>query len=114
MPEWGRSPGWPTRNFNMRTCCSSAVRPVTSSGREYFSASLRPSRDNSACGRLRRGSQRPGAKPQTVDDINRALWCDVLVMAEHVLRVVTALQRDEPLVLLGAIYRTEPVGGLIG
>src|SRR5436190_2337401 len=104
MPEWGRSPGWPTRNFNMRACFSSDVWPVTSSGRECFLTSLRPSPDNSACGRLRRGSQRPGVK----------LWCDVLVMAEHVLRVVTALERDEPVVLFGAVYRTEPVGGLVG
>src|SRR3954466_6766621 len=35
-------------------------------------------------------------------------------MPEHVLRVVATLKRDEPLVLFGAIYHTEAVGGFIG
>src|SRR5688572_24562797 len=131
MPKWGRSPGWPTRNSSTRTCCSSDPWPVTSSGRDCFLTSLRPSRDNSACGRSRRESQRPDAKlhcgwvtsvwgsrskfdRKTPCNALCALRCDVLVMPQHVLRVVAALQRDEPLVLFGAVYRTEAVGGLIG
>src|SRR4051794_21300670 len=131
MSEWGRSPGWPTRSSSLRTCCWSDVQPVTVGGREHFLTSLRPSRDNSACGRLRRESQQPGAtvccgwvrsvrgSPSNFDRTTAcdALWrtrCDVLVMPEHVLRVVAALKRDEPRVLFGAIYRTEAVGGLIG
>src|SRR3954466_16276565 len=64
MPEWGRSPGWPTRNSSMRTCCSSDPWPVTSSGREHSLTNLRPSRDNSACGSLRRAFQTSGGKLQ--------------------------------------------------
>src|SRR5689334_21082213 len=104
MPEWGRSPGWPTRNSSMRTCCSNGPQTVTSSGRERFLTNPRPTRNNSACGRSRRESQPPGA----------TLRCDVLVMPEYVFRVVASLQRDEPLVLCGAVYRTEAVGGFVG
>src|SRR5262245_11926534 len=104
MPQWAPSPGWPTRNSSTRTCCSSDRFPVISSRREYFLTNPRPSHDNSACGRSRRESQRPGAK----------LRCDVLVMPEHVLRVVAALQRDEAGVLFGPVERDEAVGGFVG
>src|SRR5262245_36667781 len=43
-----------------------------------------------------------------------ALWRDVLVMTEHILRVVAALESDEPVVLGRAIDRAETALRLIG
>jgi hypothetical protein len=43
-----------------------------------------------------------------------ALWRDVLVVPEHVLRVVAALESNEPRVLVRTIDRAEAVGRLIG
>src|SRR5687767_15983420 len=53
MPQWEPSRGWPARNITTPKCCSHDVHPVTASGRGCCSKTLRPSRDNSACGRSR-------------------------------------------------------------
>ena len=58
----GAKPWLAHTQFQYARCCSRDGRPVTSSGRESFLMSLRPSRDNSACGRLRRESQTSAAK----------------------------------------------------
>src|SRR5215212_4471860 len=131
MQEWGRSPGWPTRNSSMPECCSRDLRPQTSSGRGSCSMTPGQSPDNSACGRLRHAFQTPAGKQQNRStkptngsprevDIDfaptriSALWQDILIVPKHIVRIVAALERDEPFVLVRTIYRAEAVGGLIG
>src|SRR5688572_27495851 len=101
MPEWGRSPGWPTRNSSTPECCSRDLCPETSGGRGSCSMTLGRSTDNSACVRLRHESQTSAGKQQnrstkTANGSPRevhidfaptrtsALWQDVLIVPKHI------------------------------
>src|SRR5688500_16523288 len=100
MPEWGRSPGWPTRNFTMPECCSRDLCSETSSGRGSCSITPGPSPDNSVCGRLRYVFQTSAGKQQ-----NRSTKLTNGSPRE--------VERDETFVLVRAIDRADAVGGLI-
>src|SRR5829696_4376912 len=104
MPEWEPNHGWPVRNITTPKCCSRDVHPMTASGRGCCSKTLRPSRDNSACGRLRNKSQRSAGKQQNrstkptngspreveidfAPTRTSALWQDVLIVPKHIVRI---------------------------